>query len=206
MNAADPRMALTRLAAERGESLAALSRLIGRNAAYLQQFVQRGSPRRLAEEDRRTLSRYLGVADAVLGGRAAPELAAVPRLDVAASAGPGEVVDGEGATGSMRFDAAFLRMLGVRAGAASVIRVHGDSMLPTLADGDEILVDRGDVRLMRTARLMVVRLDEGLAVKRVRRTRSGVEITSDNPAYPPRELDPALVDPVGRVVWLSRRL
>lgn len=39
-----PRENLHQIAADRGESLANLSALIGRNAAHLHQFVGRGSP------------------------------------------------------------------------------------------------------------------------------------------------------------------
>ena len=51
MSDPDPRAALAVLATTRGDSLAALSAMLGRNAAYLQQYVKRGSPRRLAEDD-----------------------------------------------------------------------------------------------------------------------------------------------------------
>lgn len=59
----DPvRQLLEELMHDRGETYASLSRLLGRNAAYIQQFVQRGVPRRLAEDDRRRLARYFSVA------------------------------------------------------------------------------------------------------------------------------------------------
>ncbi len=64
-----PRENLRRLAAERGESLANLSALIGRNAAYLQQFVARGSPKRLADDDRLRLAKFLNVDERLLGAR-----------------------------------------------------------------------------------------------------------------------------------------
>ncbi len=41
----DPRKALERLCAERGEDFAGLSRLLGKNPAYIQQFIRRGTPR-----------------------------------------------------------------------------------------------------------------------------------------------------------------
>ena len=79
---------LDRLIRDRGEDYAALSRLIGRNPAYIQQFIHRGSPRRLAENDRKLLARYLGVDESLLGGPAAApvadDLVAVPRLAVEA--------------------------------------------------------------------------------------------------------------------------
>ena len=64
-----PREHLVRLAAERGESLASLSALIGRNAAYLQQFVTRGSPKRLADDHRLHLAKFFNVDECLLGAR-----------------------------------------------------------------------------------------------------------------------------------------
>src|SRR6185436_4707033 len=90
----DGRAALERLIEERGEDYAGLSRLLGRNPAYVQQFIKRGTPRRLAEDDRRLLARYFGVGEALLGGLGAEPaptstVVPVPRLDVGASAGAG---------------------------------------------------------------------------------------------------------------------
>ena len=68
MNDTDPRGRLLDLAASRQVSLAQLSALIGRNASYLQQFVRKGSPRKLEEGDRRTLAQFFGVDESVLGG------------------------------------------------------------------------------------------------------------------------------------------
>ena len=136
------RAALEALMAEQGVSFAELSRVIGRNAAYLQQYVRRGSPRELAERDRALLARFLGVPEARLGGREAEGLAEIARLDVGASAGPGWLAEDEATRRPGALSQALLRQLGVRAAAASMIRVEGDSMEPTLSDGDEILVDR----------------------------------------------------------------
>ncbi len=43
----DARANLDRLIRERGETYGGISKLLGRNAAYIQQFVKRGSPRKL---------------------------------------------------------------------------------------------------------------------------------------------------------------
>ena len=89
----EARAALARLIEEKGEDYAGLSRLIGRNPAYVQQYIKRGTPRRLDERDRRLLARYFGVEEAVLGGpegaAPGPRLVPVPRLDVGAAAGAG---------------------------------------------------------------------------------------------------------------------
>jgi len=209
----DPRLALEALIAERGEDYAGLSRLIGRNAAYIQQYIRRGSPRRLAEADRRRLAQYFGVEERVLGG---PEplpsggsLLRVPRLDVGASAGAGALGEGERALGSLAFDPAWLRRIGVGVGDLSLIRVEGDSMTPTLADGDEILVDRADAASRFRDGIYVLRIEGALVVKRVGIDPAGgrLSVRSDNPAYPSwPDCEPGAVDVVGRVAWVGRRL
>lgn len=66
---ADVRAVLKREAAARGYSLAALSQVIGRNVAYLQQFVERGTPKRLHEDDRPVLAQFIGIDERLLGAR-----------------------------------------------------------------------------------------------------------------------------------------
>lgn len=206
MDGTAQRSALAGLIAETGESYAALSRLIGRNDAYLQQFVTRGSPRMLAERDRSLLARYFGVAETRLGGAELPGLIEVTRLDVGASAGPGGLVEGEARRRPGAFDPALLRQLGVRPAAASMIRVEGESMMPTLADGDEILVDRDRCRLAARPALYVLRLEGAVMVKRLRALGGEIEVLSDNPAFAARLCRAEEVEVIGRVVWLSRAL
>src|SRR3954453_18966895 len=108
------RKALQRLIDQKGEDYAGLSRLLGRNAAYVQQYMKRGTPRRLAEDDRRLLARYFGVDERGLGGPA-PEggaaMQAVPRLDVGAAAGAGAVGGSERKRAHIAFDPAWLRQV-----------------------------------------------------------------------------------------------
>ncbi len=62
-----PRIRLLELSRDRGASLASLSELLGRNASYLQQFIKKGSPKKLEEGDRKTLARFFGVPETELG-------------------------------------------------------------------------------------------------------------------------------------------
>lgn len=202
VNGPDPRSALKALVADRpGESLASLSRLIGRNDAYLQQWAERGSPRVLAERDRALLARYLGVGEDVLGGPVPPPATVrVPRRDARASAGPGAVNEGEVVVGELSFSPAQLRALGGR-GPYSVIRAAGDSMAPGIGDGDELLVDEGDRAVGRPG-VHVVRIEGTVLVKRVRRGATGLLVASDNPDA--RPVPPGAVEVIGRVLWLGR--
>jgi phage repressor protein C with HTH and peptisase S24 domain len=205
MPAPDPREVLAALIERGGTSYAALSRLIGRNAAYLQQFVTRGSPRRLAERDRRLLAAYFGVSEAMLGAEAGDSPAVtVSRLDVAASAGGGALVDAEPRLGELGLDPRLVARLGARPADLSLIRTAGRSMEPTIADGDELLVDRGDRRVGSRGGIFVIRLDDMLMVKRVSRRPGGYRVASDNPEFATTETD--ALDVIGRVVWLSRAL
>jgi phage repressor protein C with HTH and peptisase S24 domain len=215
MAEADPRAALQRLIEERREDYAGLSRLIGRNAAYIQQYVKRGTPKRLAEEDRRLLARYFGVPETMLG---APEEApaargdapvVVPQYDLGASAGPGTLPEDERARSHLSFDAKWLRRLAGDPKQLSMIKVEGDSMLPTLSDGDEILVDRGDGSERLRDGIYVLRMEGALMVKRLALNPAArcVSVRSDNPVYPSwDDCDPADVDVIGRVVWVGRRV
>jgi repressor LexA len=199
------RAALAALIAETGVTFSELSRVLGRNPAYLQQYAMRGSPRLLAEGDRARLARYFGVAESRLGGPApADGLVEIARLDVGASAGPGRLTEEERARRPGAVSPALLRELRVRPEAASMIRVEGDSMEPTLSDGDEILVDRDRRDVSGRGGVFVVRLDGVLMVKRLRKAVGGVEVVSDNPAYPVRRCKPEALDVIGRVAWLSR--
>ena len=177
----DPRAALLSLAAARGDSLAALSAMLGRNAAYLQQYARRGTPRVLPEQDRRRLAHYFGVDEAMLGGPARARAWRLPRLDVAASAGPGAAVEGEASLGSEEIAPSLARSLGLKEGAGTIIRARGTSMLPGIADGDELVVDDGDRTPPAKGGIYVIRVDDALLVKRVTRTAAGLRATSDNP-------------------------
>ena len=210
------RAALQRLIEERGEDYSGLSRLLGRNAAYVQQFIKRGTPKRLAEPDRRLLASYFGVEERLLGGDEALVLAdarapvRVPLLDVGASAGAGRDVGDERARAHVAFDPAWLRTVASGGpNGLSIIRVEGDSMQPTLADGDEILVDRCDGRERLRDGIYVLRLEGALMVKRLafNPVSKAVTIRSDNAAYPSwPDCDPDAVELVGRAVWFGRRL
>jgi phage repressor protein C with HTH and peptisase S24 domain len=217
MTNTDPRARLLQLASDQGASLSGLSEMIGRNSTYLQQFIRKGSPRKLEETDRRTLARFFGVEEAELGAPEdfSPEAALarpprgewvdVPRLPLGASAGAGALAFDEAPIGAFRFSGHWLRQQGLDPAQLSAIRVEGDSMEGTLRDGDEILVDRSP-RPLRDG-IHVVRAGDALLVKRLDLSRPGtITLVSDNPAYRPLELPPEDVQVIGRVVWKSGRL
>ena len=211
----DPRAVLERLCAERGEDFAGLSRMLGRNPAYIQQYVRRGVPKRLREEERRKLARYFSIPEAMLGGPGGEEpgegpLVAVVRSPVRAAAGAGSFPANESGQPYFGFDERWLKALtATPSSGLSIIRVEGDSMAPTLSAGDDILVDLGDcVERLRDG-IYVLRADDALVVKRLALHPVGRRVTvqSDNPAYPDWPdcgLDE--IQCIGRVIWAGRKI
>jgi len=211
MEPMNPRLALADAARRSGVSLAGLSKMLGRNAAYLQQFVMRGTPARLSERDRKVLCEFLGIDESVLGGPPSRERSTryIDRLDVRASAGPGSLTEAEGALRQVGFDRAWLKQISRgRDKELSIIEVVGDSMAPTLNDGDDILVDRSAAGERIREGIHVLRRDGELMVKRLSASPSDgtLTIASDNPAYPTWTGCPAdSVEVIGRVLWAGRK-
>ena len=220
------RARLDQLIRRSGEDYASVSRLLGRNPAYVQQFIKRGVPRRLSEEDRRTLARRFRISEIELG---APQPDRPARLDanlsnagedyllipyfaaIGASAGAGALTEEEeAAETALAFQTRWIS--GICASGPdqlSVIKVQGDSMLPTLGDGDPILVDRGDGAARLRDGIYVMRSDDTLLVKRVTRSPASrtIRLTSDNPVYPDiGDCNADEIDIIGRVIWVGRQL
>ncbi len=216
MTASGPREFLERLIEERREDYAGLSRLIGRNPAYIQQFIKRGTPRKLAEDDRRTLARYFNVDEHLLGGTQAPtpvptgHLIPISRYAVFASAGPGSITDQERPVAQLGFSKDWVEQLTrSKAEDLSIIKVEGDSMFPTLNDADDIMVDRSAASETISDGIYVLRRDDTLMVKRitVNPSRRSYNVSSDNPAYASwPDCSPKDIDVLGRVVWAGRKI
>jgi phage repressor protein C with HTH and peptisase S24 domain len=204
----DPRAVLERLCVERGEDFAGLSKMLGRNPAYIQQFVRRGVPKRLKEEERRKLESALG--GPVEGPYAPDGMVTVTRQPVAASAGHGAHVAEEFGKPYLGFDERWLKALtATPPDRLSIIRVQGDSMSPTLNAGDDILVDLDDAGGRVRDGIYVLRADEALVVKRLALNPLGRRVTvqSDNPAYP--DWPDCGIDEItciGRAIWAGRKV
>jgi phage repressor protein C with HTH and peptisase S24 domain len=215
---------LDQLIRENGSDYAALSRLLGRNPSYVQQFVKYGVPKKLDEEDRRLLAEHFNVSEVELGARPAGKserLSArlvpnndsreihIPYFNIGASAGAGSVLEEEQPDHSLVFDSSWARSLASSSvSALSVLRVKGDSMMPTLNDGEHIVIDTADRERPREG-IYVLRIDDALYVKRVtvNPVSKRLSINSDNPLHSQwPDCDPSHINLIGRVVWVGRKL
>ena len=125
-----------------------------------------------------------------------------PRYEVLAAAGSGTEVLDESVKGYLGFNKTWLREQSLSPTNLAVIEVRGDSMDPTLHDGDSVLLDMRSLQL-KDGGIYTLRREGELLVKRLRRQSNDWLIVSDNLAYPVERLDEN-VDVLGRVVWLGR--
>jgi len=141
---------------------------------------------------------------------AANDYVYVPRYDVQASAGNGSLVHDESVVDHLAFKREWItRNLGLDPARLALIDVAGDSMAPTIGDGDLILIDTRPTPV-KSEGVYVINLSGALLVKRLRMRLSGVvDVVSDNERYGTETISGeqlAQLAVLGRVVWQGRRI
>lgn len=135
-------------------------------------------------------------------------LALVPEYDSQWAMGEGTFVDFVERTGFRAFDREWLRS--ISAGNLSLLFVaqgDGDSMEPTLHDGDVVLIDQAQRVIEKQDRIWAVTVGGLGAIKRVAKLPNGdYELGSDNHRVRPRIVRADEFHVVGRVVWIGRRI
>lgn len=129
----------------------------------------------------------------------------VPQLDGRISAGNGLVPEP-----AVKTQIAFRRDWIIRKGKPEnmlLIKVSGDSMEPTLYDGDLVLIDKRRDFLEPQGGIYAIALDDTIMIKRLVADPSRkIRIISDNKNYPEMQADPDQVKINGKVIWFAREL
>ena len=119
--------------------------------------------------------------------------------DVRAAAGSGALVFHEAAEMRVAFHRSVLPSW-LRHDRLICVQAVGDSMEPTIHDGDLVALDHSRNDPI-DGQIFVVRTEDGLVVKRLRRRGTlSWTLTADNPAHPPRPADTE-DRVIGRVAW-----
>lgn len=134
------------------------------------------------------------------------EFALIPQVVGLISAGGGRIPDN-----SSDYQCAFRRDWIKRKGGSpnnmSLIKVSGDSMEPTLRDGDLALVDHGRNNIASQGGIYAIALDDEIMVKRVQPIfPNKLLVISDNKQYPAQEIAAENVRVNGKVIWYARDL
>jgi phage repressor protein C with HTH and peptisase S24 domain len=148
--------------------------------------------------------------DQLLDGDLAGQLGMqmIPEVDITYSLGGGAVHDDYVESRMVPFRRDWLDRL-TRSGPADVFltRGQGDSMMPTILDDDDVLVNRADQAVRQQDRIWALGYGELGMIKRVRRLPSGLfQLNSDNPAVTAIEATEDELFVVGRVIWIGRRV
>jgi SOS-response transcriptional repressor LexA len=118
----------------------------------------------------------------------AEEVVSVPRLLAVASAGNGVVAEHESLAASPFYlVGSWLRQKFGTVTSLRVVQVNGSSQEPDLRDGDWVMIDES--KNAAEDGLAVVRLDDGLLVKRIQREGYTLHLLSKNPIYQTTTLD-----------------
>ena len=124
------------------------------------------------------------------------------------SAGNGTTFDDEHIVDWYPVSRKWLKEAGLNEKNLVVGAAKGDSMQPTIKDGDLLMLDRSKTEA--TAGVYVIRMSGELFVKRVQKNPidNSVTIKSDNNTYDPivaREDQLSMLDIVGKVVWIGSK-
>ncbi|MGQ0287151.1 XRE family transcriptional regulator [Pasteurellaceae bacterium 22721_9_1] len=103
--------------------------------------------------------------------------------EVKVSAGFG-VFNDEQASERTKVEASWLAARRLKADDCAMFLVSGESMYPTLKDGEEIIVDRSKKEL-REGRIYVINHQGSMWVKKVQIDFNGIKLLSDNKFYSP---------------------
>jgi phage repressor protein C with HTH and peptisase S24 domain len=129
----------------------------------------------------------------------------MPRNRIRTASGRDGILRSDQVVDSIAFRAEWVkRRLSTESRDLLLIEVVGDSMAPTVEDGDLILADLAEPRFRQDG-IYLLRHDSGLAVKRIQRRPDGkLLIRSDNPKY--EAMVVPTVNVIGRVIWTGGRV
>lgn len=172
--------------------------------------------RRVQHDELKPLSELLGLQDdgsslspATLEALAAEYgLALVDEIDLALGMGASFLDGHPEVLGIVPFKEEWLR--GLHEGPIDrlkVVRGRGDSMQPTIQDGDIVLVDTAHRRIDDQDRIWAIAYGELGMIRRIRVTPRGTwMLMPDNAVVRPDEVGDGEAAVIGRVIWIGRRI
>jgi phage repressor protein C with HTH and peptisase S24 domain len=133
----------------------------------------------------------------------------IPIYDIQAAAGHGCIVDEETVIDHFAFKADWFNknICGSKPDLV-IFTAHGESMEPTIKNGDLIMIDTANKRIRDG--IFVIRFDNSLLVKRLSlMPKDKLQIKSDNPEHPIFEVNLKEEDAfavIGKVVWHGKNV
>ena len=132
----------------------------------------------------------------------------IPEIDLHFALGGGNFVETYVNTSMVPYRTDWLGRI-TRGQSADVFltRGDGDSMMPTILDEDDVIVNRADRIITKQDRVWALGYGDLVSIKRVRRLADGTfQLNSDNPNVSPIVAYEDELRVIGRVVWIGRRM
>lgn len=132
----------------------------------------------------------------------------IPEIDLHFALGGGSFVEGPVTTTMVPYRTDWLNRI-TRGLPVDIFLTQGDgdSMIPTILDGDDVIVNRAERTITKQDKIWAVGYGDFVAIKRVRRLANGTyQLMSDNPVVTPIEAIEDELRVIGRVVWIGRRM
>lgn len=157
------------------------------------------------------MARKAAAIEAAVDATFGPQYIPIPVYDAFLAAGNGHLNDTDAVTSSLAFRKDWLNDMGLSRDSAVITTASGDSMEPTIHNGDMLLIDLDRTSVPARAREagdtrpsgIYAVLDDGAArVKRVELAAPGTfALLSDNPAFLVEFRPSESMSIIGRVVW-----
>lgn len=190
----------------KGENYSTISAILGRNPSYIHQYITRGSPKCLSENDRRKLASHFDIDQQHL---------MLTNADVCAPVAPKTNDEIEliklwplsKEAPALPFRRDWLTK-NFSTSTLVAVRVEGDAMEPTLKNGAITLIDCSSGACLRDGVYIFMMGEKAVARRLSLNPRDGVAtLSSDNRRYNiSQDYDLKSLSILGRVVWVGQTI
>ncbi|CQR45120.1 putative phage repressor [Thiomonas sp. CB3] len=212
------RQNLALLIAEYGTA-ASLAAILERTPAQISQWLNQskdsktGKPRGMRPDSARYIEKRTGKNRGWMDephpthDETGEGIVVLPSFDLKAAAGPGRYLEAQQRIGSMQvcqdIVKRILRNSSTVLASLALVTVAGDSMEPTIRDGDIVVIDRS-ARIIDRDGVYLFTFGDETFIKRIQRMPKALSVISDNELYKPWEIKPTEAMQLhvhGRVLW-----
>ena len=187
---------------ENSRHLSAIAKALGVSTEHLTEGIEQTSSHKDLLQD------YVMVGDST-GGDITPhsdDYVMIDQYDVVGSCGNGHLMGDVAVKGGLVFKRDWINAMGIHSDNLATIYAQGDSMSPTIENGQVLLVDKSAIQPQST-KIYIICIDGQLYIKRLINLYDRWVMRSDNPdksSYPDIEISSdtmSKVDVQGRIVW-----
>ena len=212
------RQNLALLIAEHGTA-ASLAAVLERTPAQISQWLNQskdsktGKPRGMRPDSARYIEKRCGKDRGWMdephpkSDETGKSFVVLPSFDLKAAAGPGRYLEAQQRVGSVQVCQDIVKRILRNSGAAlaslALVTVAGDSMEPTIRDGDIVVIDRSVQTIDRDG-VYLFTFGQETFIKRIQRMPKTLSVNSDNELYKSWEIKPNEATELhvhGRVLW-----